>query len=345
MASYDKEILRLFEEEGKSYREIADIYSITEKQVNHALLRERKARKIHYVDKREYTETDVADYITAMIQLQNKQEKLNTKQVKATVELNETKPVGIAYWGDWHIGATGVDYRLFESDLQKIKNTDGLYFIGAGDYKDNYITCTHPGAQFEQIIQPGMQDIAVKHYIEQVAEKCLALVRGCHDDWDKRIADKDFLGFLCELTGSVNLWHGGELTINVGNQSYLWRCRHKYKYQSSLNLENAMRRINEMQGPCDVAAEAHLHNGYVMTRHLMGEYRIMLRSGSYKVFDEHGQKLAGYKGKPAVPVVILFPDKHTMIPNLFLDDAIEVLICLRQENRLRYEPKAEKIYS
>lgn len=330
MADYDNEVLRLYEEEGLSYADIAQKAGLTYKQVNHGITRARKKRAIEYEDKKQYTEEDVESFIHSMIALQEAREKINTKQVKATIRINDTKPIGVVYWGDWHIGAAGVDYKLFEEDLKKIKETDGLYFIGAGDYKDNYLTGGHPGAQYEQIIQPGMQDLAVKHYMGQVSEKCLALVRGCHDDWDKKQGDKDFLETLCDITESVNLWHGGELTIKIQNEEYLWRCRHKYKYQSTLNLENAMRRIMELQGPCDVAAEAHLHNGYVMKRHIMGEYRVMLRSGSYKIWDEFGQRLAGYEGKPAVPVIIMFPERHRLIEELFLDDGIKILGELRK---------------
>lgn len=331
MAAHDDEALRLFEAGGLSYEQIRERLGLsTTKQVNHAINRARKARAVEYEDKREYTEEDVDNFIASMIDLQEKKEKLSTRQTKASIRLNGDKPVGVAFWGDWHIGAAGVDYKLFEQDLAKIRDTEGLYFIGAGDYKDNYVTGIAPGAQYEQIIQPGMQDMAVKRYLEQVTDKCLALVRGCHEDWAKKLTDVDFMEFLCHETGSINLWHGGELTIKVGDQSYLWRCRHKYKYQSSLNLENAMRRINEIQGPCDVAAEAHLHNGYIMQRHLMGQYRIMLRTGSYKVMDEFGQKLAGYEGLPAVPVVIMFPDRHQMIGELHLDRAIEILNSLRR---------------
>jgi len=328
MAKHDAEVMRL-RGKGKTYYEIAQELGITEKQVNHAVNRTRKKQKIEYEDKKEYTKEDVTDFIDTMIKLQEKHERINTRQVKANIRLNDDKPIGVAYTGDWHVGGMGVDYKLLEQDLRKIRDTEGLYFIGAGDYKDNYVTGIHPGSQYEQIMQPGMQDLAVKHYMEQVADKCLALVCGCHDAWDKRNVDKDFIETLCEITDSINLWHGGEVNIKVGDQSYLWRCRHKYKYQSSLNLENAMRRINEIQGPCDVAAEAHLHNGYVMKRHLMGEYRIMLRCGTYKIWDEFGQKIAGYKGKPAVPVVIMFPDKHMMIEELFLDNAIKILGALR----------------
>lgn len=329
MAAHDEEALRLFEDEGLSHEEIKERLGLkTTKQVNHAILRARKAQAVEYEDKREYTDDDVEEFIRAMVELQERHEKLNTKQTKAKVRINDNKPIGVAYWGDWHIGAVGVDYKLFESDLAKIRDADGLYFIGAGDYKDNMVL--HPGSQFEQVIQPGMQDIAVKHYLEQVAGKCLALVRGCHEDWCKKLTDVDFMEFLCHITGAVNLWHGGEFTIKLGDQSYLWRCRHKYKYQSSLNLENAMRRINELQGPCDVAAEAHLHNGYIMTRNLMGADRIMLRSGTYKLSDEYGEKLAGYKGHHAVPTVIMFPDEHRMIGELCLDDAITILGGLRR---------------
>lgn len=329
MASHDADVMRM-RAEGKTYAEIAATMGITEKAVNHAIDRTRKKQRIEYEDKKAYTDADVSDYIAAMINLQASRERIDTKQVKATIRLNEDKPIGVAYWGDWHLGASGVNYQQFAEDVSKMRDTEGLYFIGAGDYKDNYVTGVHPGSQFEQMIQPGMQDVTVKYYMGQVAEKCLALIRGCHDDWDKKMGDRDFLETLCEITDSVNLWHGGELTIKLGDECYFWRCRHRYKYQSSLNLENAMRRIMEIQGPCDVAAEAHLHNGYVMKRHMMGEYRVMLRSGTYKVWDEFGQKIAGYKGKPSVPVVVMFPGRHTMLEELFLDDAIEILKGLRK---------------
>lgn len=123
----------------------------------------------------------------------------------------------------------------------------------------------------------------------------------------------------------MNLWHGGALRIKLGNHEYLFRLRHKYKYQSSLNLENAMRRLMEIQGPCDVAAEAHFHNPYIMTREIAGEMRVLARSGSYKVWDDYGQQLAGYKGTPGVPVIIIWPDQHKVLALPDLREGIEVL--------------------
>lgn len=51
---------------------------------------------------------------------------------------------------------------------------------------------------------------------------------------------------------------------------------------------------------------------------------------TYKVWDEHGQRIAGYKGKVAVPVTILRPDRKAVTVELFLDDAIETLRALRK---------------
>jgi hypothetical protein len=289
----------------------------------------RSKGKITFEDKKEFTVDDIDEYAKKVHELQKAMDKLNTKQVKATFEIDDDKPVAIAHWGDWHEGALGVNYDRLDEDTETIINTDGLYWIGMGDYKDNYLTGGHAGAQYEQIIQPGMQDLLVKRRMERTADNCIALVRGCHDDWDKKTGDKDFLTSMCEVTNAINLWHGGDLYIKFGQCDYHWKVRHKYKYESTLNLENAMRRIMEMQGPCDVAASAHLHNPYFMERHLMGEFRIMLRSGSYKIWDEFGQKLAGYKGKAGVPVIIIFPDSKRMIP-LMLEEAIPVLAALRK---------------
>lgn len=320
-------ILKL--KETMTQEELAEHLGMSRSKVCHALTKARKEQNVQYEDKREYTEEDINKYLEAMRIMQKAYRKLDNKQVQTTIRLNEEKPFGVCYWGDWHDGGMGTDYEQLDDDTEKIKKTNGLYAMGSGDYKDNYISDSPKGGQFEQLIQPGMQDLSVQKRMEYVAEKLLLLIRGCHDDWDKKSGDKDFVEHLCQLTNSINLWHGGEVTIKAGNQEYFWRCRHRYKYQSSLNKPNAMRRIMEIQGPCDVAAEAHLHDPFIYDGHVMGEYRVLLRSGSYKMFDEYGQKLAGYKGKHGVPLIIMFPDRKKIIPFRNLDDGIEVLNSLR----------------
>ena len=327
MAAHDDRVMEM-RAAGKSYYEIAQELDITEKAVNHAVDRARKKQKIEYEDKKEYSDADIDNYIQAMANMQEAHSRMDSKQVKATARLNEDKPFAIVFTGDWHVGAVGVDYKSLEEHINMIAETDGIYVIGAGDYIDNAII--HKGSDFESIVRPGMQYKAAARYMERISDKIIALIRGCHEDFSKKVDDRDYLEELCYATNSINLWHGGDIMIRAGDQEYLWRCRHKYKYSSSLNLENSMRRINEVKGPCDVAAEAHWHDGYYMDRHLMGDYRILLRSGSFKVWDEFGQKIAGYKGRPMMPGVIMWPDEKDMQPVRRLPRLVEILRGLRK---------------
>lgn len=151
----------------------------------------------------------------------------------------------------------------------------------------------------------------------------------CHDDFSHQSDDRDFIQSMCDLTGSINLWHGGKLTLKLGEQTYTIHARHKTQGESGLNSTNAQRRLLDLHGFCDVIAIAHKHypDMQSVTRH--GLPVTYLRSGCYKPYDEYGQKLAGYKGQQAVPVTILFPDEHKVVPFRELRDGVKFLKALR----------------
>lgn len=336
MASW-QETAVLLRDEGKQYPEIARLLLEQYGEVLHpetirSVYRRRKAQeqvqkeRIIFEDLRQTTDDDVEAFIDAMMQLQDVSDSMDTKQVEGAITLDDDKPVGVAFWGDWHIGGKGVDYRLFQADKEAILATDGLYIVGTGDYKDNYLTGSHPGAQFEQIIQPGSQDRIVLHHWQELGRKTLAIVRGCHDDWTKKMGDTDFISACAKVAHpALNFWHGGTLTLHLGCQTYKGHIRHKFKYESSLNTTNAQRRMMEIYGPADFGVLAHLHNPEVNQRHLMGAYRWLVRSGSYKVWDEFGQKIGGYKGKPGVPVLIFYPGEKRIEGYRDLRAGIEAL--------------------
>lgn len=339
--SWEREVIEL-RDQGMTYPDIAEYIKTKYQQVLHPeMIRGtyRRRKKQAHVQKERVTfenlrttdREDVEAFIEAMIALQEATDALDTKQVEGTIILDDDKPVGIAFWGDWHIGGKGVDYRLYERDRQTILGTDGLYVVGTGDYKDNYLTGTHPGSQYEQIVQPGSQDRIVLHYWESLRQKTLAIVRGCHDDWSKKMGDMDFVATCAERANALNFWHGGTLTLKLGDQTYTGHVRHKFKYESSLNTTNAQRRMYEIYGPADFAVLAHLHNPDIQERHLMGKYRWLVRSGTYKVWDEFAQKIGGYKGRPGVPVLIFHPDQRKIEGYRDLEIAVDRLKALRQK--------------
>jgi hypothetical protein len=275
----------------------------------------------------------VDDYYNALRNLDSIVSQLDTKQTKLHVTLKDTKPIGIAFWGDWHLGARGIDYDGFEQDKNDILNTPGLYFIGTGDYKDNNNAFVHAASTFESLAQPGLQDLLVKKVMLEMKDKAIALVRGCHDDWDKKLGDKDFISTLCssDVADCVNLWHGGSVVINFQGAEYKIRARHKFKGESDLNSTNTQRRMVDMFGHADVNATAHKHFPDLHQSNRFGQECIYLRSGSYKVYDEFGQKLAGYFAIRGVPMVILWPGTKRIMGFKFLRDGIDYLTSLRRE--------------
>lgn len=285
---------------------------------------------IEFLDRKEEPqECDLQEYYEGLKQLERSMDKLDRKQTKAEITINDDKPIAIAHWGDWHLGSRGLDYEQFDKDRELIKSTEGLYFIGMGDYKDNnssYVT----RSSNENSISQGMQDLLVNKMMEEVKGKCIALIRGCHDDWDKKLSDKDFIEELCKTTDSINLWHGGMLIVNIGYETYKIAARHKYKNESSLNTTNAQRNMMNDFGPVDVVALAHKHFPDLQILDRMGGKVVYIRSGSYKKYDEFGQKIGGYEGKKSVPIEVIFPKEHKVVPFQELEDGITYLKAVRK---------------
>lgn len=285
--------------------------------------------KVTFEDKKEPTPENVDTYLQQLINLNDTIMGLETKQNKATLCIDESKPIGLAFWGDWHVGGKGINYRQLDADADTIAQTDGLYVIGMGDYKDNGSALVHPTSTQDTIATTDMQDKIVMRLFERTKERHIVTIRGCHDDWDKRNANKDFVQTLCDITGAVNLWHGGIINLTVGDQEYRIGARHKYKFESSLNTTNTQRNFTNEFGVCDVVAVAHKHFCEVYDAHKQGQETVYLRSGAYKVYDEYGQKLAGYEGMYGIPIVILLPDKHLALPFKDFDAGLDMLKTLR----------------
>lgn len=284
---------------------------------------------VTFEDKKEPTEADIDAYYELMKQTNDAALKMESKQTKATICIDDERPVGIAFWGDLHTGGKGIEYDQIDTDIELMAETDGLYIVGMGDYKDNASALVHPSSTQENISPSDLQDKIVQRMFEKLKARMLVILRGCHEDWDKRNANKDFVQTLCDITGAVNLWHGGIINLTVGHVEYRIGARHRYKFESSLNTTNAQRNFMNDYGHCDIVAVAHKHYAEFQHSKKMGEETIFLRSGSYKRYDEFGQKLAGYEGIYGVPVVILFPDKREMLPIRDLDRAVELLSVLR----------------
>jgi len=312
-----------------SFRSMAERFGTSHAQIGRWVRKAQKGAKGEYLDKKELPdEIDAEELFDKIIAVNDGLMKRDLKQTKATIRLDDDKPIGIAFSGDWHLGAKGADYELFKRHMEIIEGTDGLYAIGLGDYKDNANAFIHKDSVTEVLIPPYAQETFVKHFITQISP--LVLVRGCHDHWDHKTGNRDFIQELCDDCGAVNLWHGGSVNLLLGDQTYKIRARHKYKNESGLNVTNSLRRMEDSFGFADVQAVGHKHDPYLFDYESKGHPVIWLRCGSYKRYDEYGQQLAGYRGKEAVPMVIFWPDKHKTLGFKKIEDGVEYLSMLRK---------------
>jgi hypothetical protein len=72
-----------------------------------------------------------------------------------------------------------------------------------------------------------------------------------------------------------------------------------------------------------------LHYPDLQQLYRQGKEVVYVRSGSYKKYDEYGQKLNGYSGKEGVPIMIYFPDRHEVIPFSDLQRGLDYLSVVR----------------
>jgi hypothetical protein len=234
-------------------------------------------------------------------------------------DIDDDRPIAVAFTGDWHVGQAGTNHRLLRQHNIALAKQPGLYVIGMGDYRHNAKAGMKPGnALYDSIFpDPSDQLAFVNLELEQLRGKIVGLIRGCHEDWDFQLAGIDSLENMCQNLGCHNLWHGGIVHLQIGKQTYHLGVRHKYQGESKTNTTNAQRNFYDNYPETehlDVVTLGHLHYCDLQKRSRRGQQTVYLRSGSYHQWDEYGQKLGGFRAEAGVPIVILYPDRHKVLP-------------------------------
>lgn len=260
------------------------------------------------------------------------------------VVIDDNRPIAIAFTGDWHIGNIGTDMHMLEEDLEKLAAAEGVYVVGMGDYLDNYkvgMGRASEGLYHASLPNPEDQRRLAAYGLRKVNPRLLAATRGCHLDWDGRDGLDTLQDLLRGLDNNVlgrrpaNFGYGGVLRVVLNGQSYVGLVRHRYRENGALNTTNSQRRAaNEYpsNSDWDFITFGHLHFPDLQIHELGGREQVWLRSGSYKILDQYGQKLGGLSGSPGVPLLILHPTEHKMWafygPNL--DAGLETLRAIRE---------------
>jgi hypothetical protein len=273
--------------------------------------------KLKFLDRKEgATPADEAEMWSMMAQLSAKRDQTRLAQDHLSIEVPGNQPVAFGFFGDMHTGVEGVLYDEMDADFDALAAAEGVYAVGNGDYAHNPKAKTKPGENLYRMIipDPDVQYRMAMYQIRKLEGKLAGLIKGCHDDWDAQIAGFERVASMCQELDCAYLGHGAVIEVKLGTQVYRLLARHKYKFESSINITNAQRRAWESIDQADAVIFAHLHHNVSHIEPRSNGDVIYMRSGSYFHWDEFGMKIGHYKGQRGIPLLVLYPDQHRIVP-------------------------------
>ncbi|MED4083881.1 metallophosphoesterase [Halalkalibacterium halodurans] len=293
-------------------------------------IRRTKKNKIGYADRKNIKE-NIDDYIEHLIEAQEKLQEFDDRQTTVTIDIDDDRPIGLAFHGDWHAGGLYTNHKQMIKDFEVMRDTDGLYNVAMGDYADNYTQNSHKGGIYDQIANPDKQKEMVRHLFKTyLGEDNLAVIKGNHDNWEYKETGEDYIKYLARIIESPYLWYGGEINLRLGNQVYKIHAHHTYQGTSALNTTNSQRRLFDVTH-ADVIALGHLHWNESHSKSSGGKDTVWMRTGTYKYTDDYSQWIGGFKGDHRVPMVILYPNEKKVLGFRDMYDGIKHLKIVRNE--------------
>jgi hypothetical protein len=250
------------------------------------------------------------------------------------------KPIAITFKSDQHLtmhGPVNVT-RAFE-DAQTVQQTPALYAILGGDGIDNHIK--HRSAMVGKGSRPSDEWRLYDGYLRTLGLKTLGVISGNHDSWTRDASGVDMVAILADrqrlhyapdvLLMDVELVDTPDGPVT---QSYTIKIRHQYRFNSSLNVGHAVKRMYDMDGDqFDIGVLCHNHEAHIETFSRHGSTRLALRPGSYQ-YESSWSRQIGYGGSyPTCPGVVLWPDERRMDAAQDLRELVERLRAARNPDR------------
>lgn len=274
-------------------------------------------------------EAEGRDLWTAVQTFQESHRTQIANQILTDVEIkvDTSRPFGVVFMSDWHIGSLGTDHEALLRDIDVINSCDQLVAYVGGDPTDNFIgdKLAHAGRD-TQLVNPAVQWKMFRYAIELLQPSLLAVGRGNHDLWSQREAGID--GVAMALRG-IPVLHTAEDTyidLTVGEQTYVIYRKHRPIGSSRNNRTAGVKRSYDLgKRLFDVGVTEHHHESAMSVEMRHGYYRWFITTGSYKIADAHAREWGFHHGGVGTPVVIFYPFRKKMVGYLSLEDAIEHL--------------------
>jgi hypothetical protein len=243
----------------------------------------------------------------------------------------ESKPTGIAFLSDLHIGNIGTDYSAILKDTMLIRDTPGMYAAFHGDGIDNWIVSKLQGLQRNQAVSFHAEIAMFRRWLELIHEKLLLVVSGNHDNWTTKLSGIDIIPSLLGQTHVIYDPFEAQVTITCGSAHWETLVRHKWKHSSIFNPTHGIEvGFDRLTAPFDIGVGGHTHIGTLLRPFIKhGKERLAVLTGAYKRIDAFSKEI-GYAetASTGCGAIIFLPDGRLWY-NSDLKLACEYLTYLR----------------
>lgn len=250
-------------------------------------------------------------------------------------------PYGVAGIPDPHLNNPGTMLRKAFDDAYKIRDTEGLFCVGIGDWLDNFIIGRLERERRHDIMTHTDAVRIQEHYVLSIMEKMIAAIGGNHNDWPTMLGGEDALGKMFNDKGLGSIYHPDQVRVRLtspNGRQFIHLARHIFPGHSKYHPTHGILvwLLERWMGE-NVAWGGHIHtSGYISLerRHTDGDSMIAhgIQLAAYKKEDGYAMK-KGFRENInfVTPVIIHDPAKGKTFFFPEIDDGIDFLKFLRSK--------------
>jgi hypothetical protein len=242
--------------------------------------------------------------------------KASSTQKFADIKLGDGKrPVCILPVSDLHLGARGVDYKIFRKMTEEIIETPDLYVALVGDLVEFAIKLRSVAEVMAQTCGPDKQIQWLESWLDEIKHKvfCATWCNHAVEREEKQSGVSTVKRLLAER---FVMFDGiGNADITVGTQTYKFAFSHKFRGYSMHNPPHAGQRHMRFDNPDrEMAVMGDIHQAAFNWYHDGPIERISLVAGTLNVNSLYGGRYFSLFTQPKYPCIELHHKEHEFHP-------------------------------
>lgn len=200
-------------------------------------------------------------------------------------------PYGLCFVGDPHMDDNGCNWPLLEHHINMVRETDGMFGIGLGDYTNNW------SGYLSQKIHPHQETTRSQAW--QLAEwffgaiPWMLLIKGNHDMWSMSHGTGDPLDYMKRGEAPLEDWEARFVVKSNNGHKVRIHVAHNFKGHSQWNPLHGLMKKARFSGEACLYVAGDRHNWAVYQEEDPEKGNIFwaARARGYKYIDPHARHL------------------------------------------------------